>query len=236
MGTICMACGEAFDRIGTHWRYNPDHRPSFSAEQREIVTGLLMGDGYIDTRRGNPYLVVNMITEEYLQYLHNTFENFSKGVVLDKTAEECAIYNGGDVENYNEIYSWRSCSHPELSEWSNWYSSGEKVWPDDIELTPTVLKHWYVGDGHLNKSSGGIELTVTNERGNRQKVQQYFSNAGLPVGGWWENTTGRTETRMYWNGGDRDKLFEYMGNPLPGFEYKWPKDLIGNGDNVGVGD
>lgn len=217
-----MACGEDFSRIGTHWRFNPNHRPSISDEQREIVTGLLMGDGYIDTRPDNPYIVLCMISENYLQYIDDVFGVLGKGVTLDKTAEQNAKYNGGSSENYNDLYRWRSVSHPELSDWSCWYGSGDKVWPDDITLTPTVLTHWYVGDGHLNKQNGGIELTVTNERGNRSKVQRYFKQVDVPVGGWCERNN-RKETRMYWHGDDRDALFEYMDEPLPDFEYKWPE-------------
>jgi len=219
-----MHCGEEFSRIGTHWRFNPDHRPSISDEQKDIITGLLMGDGYIDTRHSNPYIVLNMISPKYLEYIDEIFGSLGKGVNLDKTAEECAELNGGVKKNYSDLYTWRSCSHPELSNWSDWYVDGDKVWPEEIDLTPTVLKHWYAGDGHLNKSHNGIELTVTNERGNKSKVQNYFKKSDLPVGGWYENPN-RKETRIYWNGEDRDILFDYMNEPLPGFEYKWPEDL-----------
>jgi hypothetical protein len=43
----CPDCGESFKSVGHHWRYSPSHRPDITSKQKEILTGLVMGDGIV---------------------------------------------------------------------------------------------------------------------------------------------------------------------------------------------
>jgi len=113
-----------------------------------------MGDGCINTGGKNPCLQCEMISPNYLKYIDGKFGVFGKGVSLKKTAKESAkqcrdreFRPDAKEKNYSDVYYWRSMAHPELQKFADWYSTGTKVWPSDTELTPTVLKHWYCGDG-----------------------------------------------------------------------------------------
>jgi len=228
-------CDRSFERLGKHWSGSPSHRPSLTRKMHEITTGLLMGDGSMNWDQNNPRLTVTMTNKEYLEYVDDIFNEMTTGVSLYKTAAESAkrsrergFSENAKEENYSDLYRMRSRRHPEFSEYVDWYSTGEKVWPSDICLTPVVLKHWYCGDGsYQNKDSDRITIAMANERDNREKVENMFKKVGLPVPSNWDvrkRKTGRYDCNIYWTQKETRILFQYMGAPLPGFEYKWPNN------------
>jgi len=194
-----------------------------------------MGDGNIDTGTKNPRLEVEMISPNYLEYIADNFSNLGKNIKLRRTAKENAkhISNSGFSPDTKEIdcsdtYRWRSMYHPELQEFAEWYSSGEKVWPAGIELTPTVLKHWYCGDGCWDNydSHNCIRIAMANEIDNTNKVDQMFRNVGLPAPSNYiisERKDGSKKCSATFTVEQSQQLWEYMGEPLPDFEYKWPQ-------------
>jgi hypothetical protein len=231
----CPECGNEYKSLGCHWRWNSSHRPELTQRQLEITTGLLMGDGWIQNSNKNCSLETSMISLNYIKYLDEVFGCLSSNISLKKTAFESAKMNrkngfspNADEENYSDVYRWKTVDHPKFNEFRQWYSSGEKVWPDDIELTPTVLKHWYVGDGRFFNDSGhhSIRIKMNNEVENTKKVSQYFTNAGLPAPSNYSIYEGKygKECEATWTVQDTEKLFDYMGKPLPDFEYKWPEE------------
>jgi len=232
MVKICTQCGNEYQRIGQHWSLSSDcSHPSFTDHQREVITGLLMGDGCIHkAKNGNPYLVCSMISENYLQHIDDQFGVFGNVVSLKMTAAESAEHvretgfdQNADADDYQDLYRWRSIRHPELQEFADWYASGKKVWPESIELTPTVLKHWYCGDGNWNNSGTNnyIRIAMANEVNNTDKVNQLFENAGLPSPSNYDISENNCIAEFTVD--KSRELWQYMGEPLPDFEYKWPE-------------
>ena len=235
MTDTCHKCGEEYTRVATHWTRSSCPRPAVSDSQHEAIKGLVLGDGCVALQEESrhPYLIVACIEEDYLNYLSkNLFPLFSHDVTLSKTAEENAQIHretgfrpNADAETYSDVYRWRTMAHPELHQYRDWYSSGSKVFPKDIKLTPTTLKHWYCGDGHFDAKSNYASITMSNERENYNKITKIFKWAGFEDFTWF-----RTEQ----SGEQKDKacikfnregtrwLFRYIGDPLPGFEHKWP--------------
>jgi hypothetical protein len=231
----CPECGKEYKNLGMHWSWNPEHRPSFTQHQKEIVTGLLMGDGTINRGGKNPHIQCEMVSPNYLEYINNSFGCLGNYVSLKSTAEESAervrnsgFDEGAKSENYSDTYFWRSRSHPELQEFAEWYSTGKKVWPMDIELTPTVLKHWYCGDGcWRNSNNNNIQISMSNEIENQDKVSQMFEKVGLPSPSNYsisERKDGSKTCSARWTVEQSKELWKYMGEPLPDFKYKWPEE------------
>jgi hypothetical protein len=199
-----------------------------------MVTGILMGDGSINRHRKNPYIQIGMISPNYLKYVAQQFGVLGSDVKIYRTAEELAKENrdsgfhpNADADDYSDMYRWQSMRHPELSEFADWYSNGEKVWPEDIELTPTVLKHWYCGDGSWSNSSSAnyIQIAMANEIKNTDKVDEIFKKSGLPSPNNYGIGKNQNENKIcnaLFTVEQSKELWEYMGEPLPDFEYKWP--------------
>lgn len=230
----CHECGGGYQRLGQHWSMgNTCSHPPLTDKQRDIVVGLLMGDGNLHRRSKNSYLQCNMITEGYLHHLDEVFGMISCGVTFVKSAEDSAKENrnsgfspNAKEENYHDVYQWRSRNLPDLNGYNSWYETGEKVWPDDIDLTPTVLKHWYCGDGHYadKAKSDCITIALSNEAHNEEKVNNYFTRKGLPEPTWAyskRSRDGSEKCSIKFARPGSQELFDYMGDPLPGFHYKW---------------
>jgi len=195
-----------------------------------------MGDATIDRTPNNPVLEVKMISREYLEYLDGVFGSLSRGVKLYRTAEEGAEMNresgfseNANAENYSDIYRWRTTAHPELQEFAYWYSSGKKTFPDDIELTPTVFKHWYVCDGTV-LNGNCVQLAISNEADDKDKINKMFEQSNLPSPTSY-NETERDEYESVncnarFSKEPSKKLYDYMGSPLPDFRYKFPYNEV----------
>lgn len=164
---------------------------------------MLMSDSHLNRAVGNPRLTTNMIVEEYLQYVDNQFPKVGTGV-------------GSRQKGGSTVYTWETRSLPELSEFESWYATGEKVWPE-VELTPIVLKHLYAGDGsyHGSGTSNHISIGMQNEMDNKEKIARMFENVGLPKPDRWDGHS------IAWRVENSKDVLDYMGEPLPGFEYKW---------------
>lgn len=231
----CFSCGYEGTRrgLGSHYGSKPDHRPELTDEQHQIISGLLMGDGHINRSATTPRLRAEMINREYLEYLDDKFSHIGNGVSLSRTAEEqskshreSGFNESADEESYSDCYWWETMCHQELEEYATWYESGEKVFPKDLKLTPTILKHWYVCDGGIidkNAKNERIRINLDNERKNKEKILSYFDMIDTSDCYWDEQ---EHFTALCFNVEQSKKLYEYMGDGLPGFEYKFDNQKI----------
>lgn len=231
----CPSCGSEYKQLGSHWNQSSCNHPKLNDHQKEVITGLLMGDGSIQSQSKNPNLVIGSISENYLHHLDDLFGVLATGVSLYCTAEEGAEKSrksgfnpDAEAENYSDVYKLRTRKLPELHEFS-WYKTGQKEFPEDIDLTPTVLKHWYCGDGSWNnkRGYGYIKITTGNEANNTEKITKIFKNSSLPEPSnynIWKSSDDDMKCDIQFTVEQSKKLFEYMGSPPPDFEYKWPSE------------
>lgn len=221
----CPNCNKNYESIGSHWSHNPSHIPSYTEFQLSIIEGLVMGDATVrdrDTER--PRLLLATINKEYLEYLSNIFGILSTEIRLKTTAKQSAkndrksgFNKSAKKENYSDVYSMQLRNHPELSQFSSWYDN-DKIFPDNIKLDPVTLKHWFVGDGSKIQGKRGrphIVIVTVNEISNKEKLKVMFSEIGF------ENVRFDNESIRFLVE-DSEKMWNYMGSPPPGFEYKWP--------------
>jgi len=110
----------------------------------------MMSDGTLMKTNKNARIKIDMITKEYLKYIQKMFGSMASDITVARTKKEQKekIDNFADGDyNTNTMYRIIIGGATEINKFRTWYSSGEKIWPSDIELTPTVLKHLYCGDG-----------------------------------------------------------------------------------------
>lgn len=215
MSDLCNQCGNEYQLIGSHWSKNKDCSiPALTDKQLEVASGLLMGDGYLSTQHNDPHLTVNMTSPNYLKEIDSIFGKFGNGVKFK---------NEGEKESHSDVYRWRSTTHPDLNEFTSWYGD-KKVWADNIDLTPTTLKHWYCGDGNWSNSGGNnhIRISATNEYGETEKIDTIFENASLPKPS--NYSFHKNDMTIQFSVEQSKELWDYMGDPLPDFKYKWRED------------
>lgn len=231
MGDVCHECGGEYERLSMHWtRSSCDHQ-QFTERQLEIITGLLLGDADLHNRTGpNPLLRVRMTNEQFLRHLSNELGVLSTDVYLERTAQEqvaqarknknSGMESFGTVNNseYSSLYGVRTMSHPDLRQFVPWYSTGEKRFPEDLELTPNITRMWYVCDGWLGKDSKSGDsdramIKASNESDRVDYLLGLLDEAGFEAG------FSREEIQI--SAHDTHRFLQWIGSHPPGFEYKW---------------
>jgi DNA-binding XRE family transcriptional regulator len=117
---------------------------------KEILEGTLLGDGCIkfDNYIYSKYLSYKLTAKDknFLEWIESIFIKF-------KIKSWITIDN--KIQNINALYFYiNKCPFPELLKLRDkWYKNAngktQKIVPRDLELTPTTLLHWYLGDGSL---------------------------------------------------------------------------------------
>lgn len=122
---------------------------TLTTEQKEFITGLMLGDGsiiYSDKNRSkNPRLSVTRQIKDYsyLDYQYNLLKEFySTGIKYSKVFDK-------RNNKYWERYYLQSKSLPIFKEYRDiWYNSeGKKIVPKNLEFTPNILSTWLNDDG-----------------------------------------------------------------------------------------
>jgi hypothetical protein len=127
----------------------------FTEQQKNIIEGLMLGDGSMCFSGKNAGLSVGRSTED-IKYLKYHAEIFSKFLT------DLGIYDYSYLEtrdNRNEIYhksSFNLSANEELLNFYNrWYPNGTKIVPKDLKLNSEIIATWFADDGNIEKSDGG---------------------------------------------------------------------------------
>lgn len=216
-------CNVECTDLGTHWwRSNDCDYPIPTDRQQEMFKGLLMGDGCI-ARHGeidkNPRFTIQMVTESFLEWVHSEMYPLTTGVKLtdSNTASErtkTLQATGFATGECQDVYTLESRGLPWLENLADWYSSGKKRFPDNLELTPMVARMWYVSDGGLmHNHTSQLQIASVNESSRQQFLLDLLNDVGFD--GY------ATKNKIVLNQSDRDQFLDWMGDAPPGFEYKW---------------
>ncbi|HYF75021.1 MAG TPA: hypothetical protein VD757_00425 [Candidatus Nitrosocosmicus sp.] len=119
-------------------------------KEKEIIKGELLGDGHVnsDPKSNDGYCVYKHSSKhkEYLEWLMTQLPSLKFGNIGR------VVHSSGAVS-----YHLHSNVHPDLTEFRDLFylEDDTKIIPKDIKLTPTVLHHWYLGDGTYGYVSAG---------------------------------------------------------------------------------
>lgn len=207
----CHNCGGEYKSIGAHYSLSDCPHPEFTKRQREIIEGMMLGDGWINHHNdsGNPFFAVGMVNKEFLVYLQDELYPHSTGL---KEA------TGSDISK-QQYYKVRTRRNPKLEQYADWYSTGEFK-AKQVDMTPLTLKMWYVSDGFAESRGVLPTIRITNKMdGDRER---FFGKLfeSLPV------TPKISPSDIRFGVEDSEFLFEYMGEAPPGFEHKWPSGEV----------
>jgi Mor family transcriptional regulator len=128
--------------------------------QKEVLTGLLLGDGSLNaprTERTNCSLslrqsinkkeYVNWISETFNNYYPKTREIYSNEYLINKNG----IIHREKVKKYLSAYEMQTCRSPNLTLFRKiWYPNGKKIIPENLQLNEKIISIWFTDDGHNN--------------------------------------------------------------------------------------
>ncbi len=186
-----------------------------------FINGLLLGDGCIITTPEGKSASYSHTDkhEEYLIWLKKEFEKFSIGcskiTQYQRTQHPKTLYYSIKTKNYRDFMHFRNI----------WYPEGKKKIPQ-IELTPTVLYNWYIGDGsyhkYLNRKSGGEKVVICSQFNQEGKLRMSGQLLNIGI----ENSI--YPDCIYLKAKSRKRFFDYIlssGIITPScYKYKFPGD------------
>lgn len=92
-----------------------------------------------------------------------------------------------------------------------------------------MLKHFYCCDGnyHNTEKADNIRFALSNEVDNKEKVESLFENIGFEISNWYirERESGGYYASISFTKEESYAMFDYMGEPIDDFEYKWPEEF-----------
>lgn len=126
---------------------------SLTAELKDILVGLILGDLYIAKPHVNPRLEFKQSTvhDEYLFHLYELFKNYSPSA--PKLKMEAPDKRTGKIYSANCFYTY--CLPCFNSIYNLFYLEGKKIIPANINdlLTVFSLAYWLCDDGSFCKST-----------------------------------------------------------------------------------
>ena len=169
-----------------------------SHHQREIVRGLLLGDGSLEAN-DLAYLRCASKRLEHLQWVSAEVDWLARGVTYDSS----------------DTYRLQTMSHPNLGRYWTWREAPSTGY----SLTPIAARVWDACDGTLSFSGASnvpqVVFTATADA-KRAPITQLLAQRGFQPMEWERRVALPCEKTKPW--------LEWLGKPASGIEYKWCAD------------
>lgn len=227
----CPTCGGDYEQPGTHWALSECPYPSLTDAQHEVVTGLVMGDGYIKRRPdAHPALRVTSIQRDFLKHLMDLFGPIGSTIRLRMTAEESRDHIAKSFGRpksdgkYHDLYRAVFRANPAFDQYASWYDSGSIQFPDDLNFTEQTLRYYYVCDGTIENHDRPprIRITTVKQASKVDWLCELCSEIGYEATPVTESRWGRDTANVCLTT-DATRKFLDNTDPVPGFGYKWLK-------------
>jgi ribosomal protein S27AE len=205
--TICPACGDAYERVASHWSNSACGYPQISVRQRAVLDGLVLGGANVDGQGSNRHLLASTTSESLAEWTADQLDWLHHGTRTDHD----------DAADHQDVCRVRTPAHPAINRYERWGDGETRAPPDDYELTPLAGRVWWAYAGGLQwQGDYDSQRTATisaldDDRG--AWVQRVLATAGIDAT--------RTGKRVQWHGQQLRDWLDWIGDPVPGAEHKW---------------
>jgi len=165
-----------------------------------------------------PALRVKMSNKTFIEWLVKELGYICTGTVYVND-EENEIAEGRT--NLKKKYQIRTHTLESLRKYKNWL---DDIWTEggqSLEITPLKLKLWYVSNGSINKQGSRCHAEIfENGMESENQLESVFDSIGMEFTR--EKNIDHCNSHLRFTRSESQKLWDYMDDSLPGFEYKWP--------------
>lgn len=185
----------------------------------EWVDGFLLGDGHL--AQTSPKSACAGIGSSNINWTRYSM----KGLVSYEPSQPRENWTGAGVgtKKYQSWQSW-TLSHPDLRHhWCRWYSTGKKVVPQDVRLTGTSLRLWYLGDGSFDGGFVTVAAYDFSVKELERITTRLEAECGLPFT---LHQSKGARKKLYLPAEYIGKFFDFIGKDCPviGYEHKFEVD------------
>ena len=198
----------------TSWN-NGINKCDISPDMLEFIEGELLGDMCI-VKAGSVSgrIQYHSVYLEYIKYLTNQLR--LSGIKCSKITTRHNNIKGRKFTTYG----FASMSYKSLLDIrKKWYPDDKKIVPRTLILTPTICKHWYIGDGSVDPvKSGNDRVRLSTQGFNTNDVNflvKLFGDINIKSYRQKNNTLNLSRK-------DTKKFLRYIGKcPVECYKYKW---------------
>lgn len=133
-------------------RQAPDPKKFNAQGLTELIDGLLLGDGCI--RRAWPGIVIIKQHPTRIGWLKLVQRRFAEIGIRSSISKPRVVKGGRKIAGNRKptgdttTVELRTLTYDVIeAHYARWYPGGKKHVPADLRLTPTVVTHWFCGDG-----------------------------------------------------------------------------------------
>jgi hypothetical protein len=134
-------------------------------EIQELVTGMMLGDGYIRMHGSDAHLQIHQKDKEFVELLWNIFNSIGIVGAAPKLNTHLNKRNGNTTNTIS--YKFYTFTLPYFTTLFNqWYKvingKNVKVIPTNISelLSPCAIGYWFAGDGTFHKGKSVIQVAT----------------------------------------------------------------------------
>jgi len=188
---------------------------------RDFIIGELLGDGTLTShsrftalyQHGNKH-------KEYIEWLIQKFAGYG----IEAVGRPIYSQQSGVAT----VYHFATRTYPELKEvYDMFYVGGKKIVPIDLNITPIVLRQWYIGDGYLCKRTDRKEnptIIIATNSFSKEEVDNLISKlSDLSIEAWKRKSKGNFVIYIPYRG--LVNFFGFIGSCSKEIEnlygYKW---------------
>ncbi|MHA1968067.1 MAG: hypothetical protein ACW964_09710 [Candidatus Hodarchaeales archaeon] len=114
----------------------------FDASSFNEATGILC-----DYRVARMNFVTSLLSIPWTLHIKDIFRN--NGIQMSHKINDASVL----AANHNTVSLWSRGTLQLREIYENWYQNGEKNIPRNILMSPTLLLHWFIGDGSFSDST-----------------------------------------------------------------------------------
>jgi hypothetical protein len=211
----CPFCREWYSQVSNHWTKSSmcDH-PPITYRKVQIIKGLVLGDGSLNYQSKNIGVVITNTNLTFMEWLKTEM-----GWLVGRLEKMKNVAQGFDVDPDYHMYQMSTRKHPQFSPFVSWYDDDEGfTFPQNISLSPMLLKMWYVSDGSLqhsgNSDMASVKISINHDSDVRERVKKAFREVSFDV-------SSRSNQEFALGIEDSQRFLNFIGDPVPGYEYKW---------------
>lgn len=117
------------------WSKNDCNTCLLTETEKDILNGMLLGDGHIEKLKLTSRLSYGSKFKETLEDIKTSIQSFDFSPLWQSQITKCWHIKSRSYLNLNEIRN-------------KWYKNNIKTVPEDIKLSPLSLYWWFIGDGY----------------------------------------------------------------------------------------
>lgn len=194
------------------------------AGNKEVLYGCLLGDASLEQRNKKTGQGLASFKKSNTGYDHVVFA--SREILASDPQDRIVEFRN---DSGNSAFKFTTLCCPYFKhEYKRWYNGKQKIVPRDLQLTPQMVLHWFMDDGHTswkNKQKTRFCLGFSTESFSEEDCNFLSEQLGLKkIDSYLGKSHGGYGFKIMVRTSSLERFFRWIGpcpEEVPSMKYKW---------------